>query len=207
MQPESGSQDANALWPGQPHHPEGAVAPPHTHKASQWRRVSPPPLGGEREGKSQPSLPSPQLGTGVFQGPGLLEFGLSTGFNPFSPRLAIFHPTCLHRSRCIRVGGTSDRSLLHQGLLSGSLLHRGLLGGGLLWRSGSHPNTRPTGAYPWAFGLPVRLLLRQTWLQLRPPGQWCPSQMGALMDLASFDQQPMEVAPSFNPEGELREAV
>ena len=31
--------------------------------------------------------------------------------------------------------------------------------------------------------------------------------MGALLDLASLDKQPMEVAPSFYPEGELREAV
>ena len=31
--------------------------------------------------------------------------------------------------------------------------------------------------------------------------------MGALLDLASFDEQPMEVAPSFDPEGELREII
>ena len=31
--------------------------------------------------------------------------------------------------------------------------------------------------------------------------------MGALLDLASFDEQPMEVAPSFDPEGELREVI
>ena len=31
--------------------------------------------------------------------------------------------------------------------------------------------------------------------------------MGALLDLASFDEQPMEVAPSFDPEGELWEIV
>ena len=31
--------------------------------------------------------------------------------------------------------------------------------------------------------------------------------MGTLLDLASLDQQPVEVAPSFYPEGELREAV
>ena len=30
--------------------------------------------------------------------------------------------------------------------------------------------------------------------------------MGALLDLASLDKQPMEVAPSFYPEGELWEA-
>ena len=72
------------------------------------------------------------------------------------------------------------------------------------WR---RPNTRPTGAYPWAFGPPVRLLSRLTWLQLRPPGQWCPNQVGALLDLASLDKQPVEVAPSFYPEGELQEAV
>ena len=60
---------------------------------------------------------------------------------------------------------------------------------------------------PLAFGPLVRLLLRLAWLQLRPPGQWCPNQMGALLDLASFDQQPVEVAPSLNPEGELQEVV
>ena len=76
-----------------------------------------------------------------------------------------------------------------------------------LWRSSGHPHTRPTGAYPWAFGPPVRLLSRLTWLQLRPPGQWCPNQVGALLDLASLDKQPVEVAPSFYPEGELWEAV
>ena len=31
--------------------------------------------------------------------------------------------------------------------------------------------------------------------------------MGALLDLASFDEQPMEVAPSFDPEGELQEII
>ena len=31
--------------------------------------------------------------------------------------------------------------------------------------------------------------------------------MGALLDLASLDKQPMEVAPSFYPEGKLREAI
>ena len=134
---------------------------------------------------------------GAFQGPSPLEFGLSTCFNPFGLSLAISHSTCLHQSRCIRVGGTSDRSLLHQGLLGRSLL----------WRSSGHPNTRPTWAYHWAFGPPVRLLSRLTWLRLWPSGQWCPNQMGALLDLASFNQQPMEVAPSFNPEGELREAI
>ena len=144
---------------------------------------------------------------GAFQGPGPLKFSLSTHFHLFSPRLAISRSTCLHQSRCIWVGGTSDRSLLHQQLLGGSLLHWRLLGGSLLWRSGGRPHTRPTGAYPWAFGLLVRLLLRLTWLQLRPPGQWCPNQVGALLDLASLDKQPMEVAPSFYPEGELREAV
>ena len=133
----------------------------------------------------------------MFQGPDPLEFGLSTCFNPFGPSLAISRSTHLHRSRCIGAGGTSDRSLLH----------RGLLGRSLLWRSGSCPNTRPTWAYHWAFGPPVRLLSRLAWLQLRPPGQWCPSQTGALLDLASFDQQPVEVAPSLNPEGELREVI
>ena len=31
--------------------------------------------------------------------------------------------------------------------------------------------------------------------------------MGALLDLASLDKQPVEVAPSFYPEGELRKAI
>ena len=31
--------------------------------------------------------------------------------------------------------------------------------------------------------------------------------MGALLDLGSFNEQPMEVAPSFDPEGELREII
>ena len=31
--------------------------------------------------------------------------------------------------------------------------------------------------------------------------------MGALLDLASLDKQPVEVAPSFYPEGELREVI
>ena len=31
--------------------------------------------------------------------------------------------------------------------------------------------------------------------------------MGALLDLASFDEQPVEVAPSFDPKGELREVI
>ena len=134
---------------------------------------------------------------GAFRGPGPLEFGFSTCFNSFSPSLAISRSTCLHRSRCVGAGGTSDRSLWHGGLLGRSLL----------WRSGSHPNTRPTWAYHGAFGPPVRLLSGLTWLRLWPPGQWCPNQMGALLDLASFNGQPMEVAPSFDPEGELREII
>ena len=134
---------------------------------------------------------------GAFQGPGPLEFGVSTCFNLFSPSLAVSRSTCLHQSRCIGVGGTSDRSLQHGGLLGRSLL----------WRSGSHPNTRPTWAYHGAFGPPVRLLSGLAWLRLWPPGQRCPNQMGALLDLASFDEQPVEVAPSFDPEGEFREIV
>ena len=153
----------------------------------------PPFLIQKGKGKSWPCLPSPCLGTGAFQGPGPLEFGLHTRFHLFSPSLAVSHSTRLHWSRCIRAGGTDDRSLLH----------RWLLGGSLRWRSASHPNTRPAGAYPWAFGPPVRLLLRLTWLQLRPLGQWCPNQVGALLDLASLDKQPVEVAPSFYPEGKL----
>ena len=133
----------------------------------------------------------------MFWGPGPLEFGFSTCFNSFSPSLTISHSTCLHQSRCIGAGGTSDRSLWHGGLLGRSLL----------WRSGSRPNTRPTWAYHGAFGPPVQLLSGLAWLRLRPPGQWCPNQMGALLDLVSFNEQPMEVAPSFDPEGELREIV
>ena len=105
----------------------------------------PPCLIQKGKGKSWPCLPFPGLGTGAFRGPGPLELGLNTGFHLFSPSLAVSCSTCLHRSRCIRAGGTSDRSLLH----------RQPLGGSLLWRSGSHPNTRPTGAYSLAFSLPV----------------------------------------------------
>ena len=195
MHPEAGSQGANALWLGQPHHPEGTAAPSHTRKVSQWRRASPPYPEGEREVLAQP--PVSLIEKGAFWGPGLLEFGLSTCFHLFSPSLAISRSTCLHQSRCIGAAGTSDRSLLHWRLLGGSLL----------WRSCGHPNTRPTGAYPWAFGPPVQLLSRLTWLQLRPLWQWCPNQVGALLDLASLDKQPVEVAPSFYPEGELWEAV
>ena len=151
----------------------------------------------EGKGKSWPGLQSPWLEAGMFQGPGPLEFGLSTCFNLFGPSLAVSHSTCLHRSRCVRAGGTSDRSLLH----------RGLLGRSLLSRSGSHPNARPTWAHHGAFGPPVRLLSRLAWLRLWPPRQQCPNQMGALLDLALFDQQPVEVAPSLNPEGELQEVV
>ena len=157
----------------------------------------PPCLIQKGKGKSWPCLPFPGLGTGAFRGPGPLELGLNTGFHLFSPSLAISCSTCLHRSRCIGVGGTSDRSPLHWRLLEGSLL----------WRSSGHPNTRPTVAYSWAFSPPVRLLLRLTWLHLRPLGQECPNQVGALLDLASLDKQPVEVAPLFYPEGELREAV
>ena len=49
VHPEAGSQGADALWLSQPHHPEVAAAPPHTRKASQWRRASPPRPGGGRE--------------------------------------------------------------------------------------------------------------------------------------------------------------
>ena len=157
----------------------------------------PPCLIQKGKGKSRPCLPFPGLGTGAFRGPGLLELGLNTGFHLFSPSVAVSRPTCLHRSRCIGAGGTSDRSHLHWWLLGGSLL----------WRSGGHPNTRPTGAYSWAFSPPVRLLPRLTWLHLRSLGQGCPNQVGALLDLASLDKHPVEVAPSFYPEGELREAV
>ena len=108
-------------------------------------RGKPPGLIQKEKGKSWPCLLFPGLETGVFWGPGPLELGLHTGFYLFSSSLAISCSTCLHWSRCIGVGGTSDRSLLH----------RWLLGGGFLWRSSSRPNTRPTGAYSWAFSLPV----------------------------------------------------
>ena len=167
----------------------------------------PPRLIQKGKGKSWPCLPFPGLGMGVFWGPWPLELSLNTGFHLFNPSLAVSCSTCLHRSRCIGVGGTSNRSLLHRWLLGRSLLHRQLLGGSLLWRSGSHPNTRPAGAYSWAFSPPVRLLPRLTWLHLRPLGQGCPNQVGAASDLASLGKQPMEVTPSFYPEGELREAI
>ena len=66
MHPEAGSQGANALWLGQPHHPEGMAAPPHTHKASQRRRVSPLHLGGEREVSAQ--SPVSLIGNGGISG-------------------------------------------------------------------------------------------------------------------------------------------
>ena len=56
VHPEAGSQGANALWLGQPHHPEVTAAPPHSREASQWRRVSPPCLGGEREVSAQSAV-------------------------------------------------------------------------------------------------------------------------------------------------------
>ena len=188
MPPEAGSQGANALWLDQPHHPEGTAAPPRTRRVSQWRRVSPPCPEGEREVLTRSPI--------SLSGNGGILGTWAIGIQPqhlFSPRLTISHSTCLHRSRNVGVGGTHDRSPLHQRLLGRSLL----------WRSGSHPNTRPTGAYPWAFGPPVQLLPRLTWLQLGPLGQWHPNQVEALLDLASLDKQPMEVAPSPYPEGEL----
>ena len=140
---EAGSQGADALWLSQPHHPEATAAPPHTRKASQQRRVSPPRLGGEREVSAQ--SPISLIGNGGILGAwpiGIWPQHLFQLIQPKSGRLPLH---CLHRSRCIGAGGISDRSLLH----------RGLLGRSLLWRSGSHPNTRPTWAYHWAFGLPV----------------------------------------------------
>ena len=56
MHPKAGSQGANALWLGQPHHPKGTAAPLHTHKVSQWRRASPPHPEGEREVLAQPPI-------------------------------------------------------------------------------------------------------------------------------------------------------
>ena len=38
-------------------------------------------------------------------------------------------------------------------------------------------------------------------------GNGAPIKWGALLDLASLDKQPVEVAPSFYPEGELQEAI
>ena len=143
MHPEAGSQGVNALWLCQPHHPEGTAAPRHTCKISQWRQASPPHPGGEREVLAL--SPVSLIGNGEFWGPGPLEFGLNIRFHLFCPSLAVSCSTCLYWSRCIEAGGTSGRSLLHQWLLSGSIL----------WRSGGGPNTRPAGAYPWAFGPPV----------------------------------------------------
>ena len=195
MHPEAGSQGASALWLGPPHHLEETAAPRHIRKVSRWRRVSPPHPEGEREVLAL--SPVSLIGNGGVSGAWPIGIQPPHSFHLFGPSLAISRSTCLHRSRCIGAGGISDRSLLHWWLLGGSLL----------WSSGSHPHTRPAGAYPWAFGLPVRLLSRLTWLQLRPPGQWCPNQVGALLDLASLNKQPMEVAPSFYPEGELHKAV
>ena len=62
----SESQGANALWLGQPHLPKVTAAPPHTCKASQWRRVSLPHLGGEREVSAQ--FPVSLIGNGGISG-------------------------------------------------------------------------------------------------------------------------------------------
>ena len=66
MHPKAGFQGVNALWLGQSHHPEGMAAPSHTRKASQWRQVSPPHLGGEREVLAQP--PISLIGNGGISG-------------------------------------------------------------------------------------------------------------------------------------------
>ena len=171
------------------------AAPRRTRRVSQWRQASLPHPEGEREVLAL--SPFSWIGNGSVSG------ALATGTWPqhwfplVQPKSGCSCSTCLHQSRCIEVGGTSDRSLLHQQLLGGSLL----------WRSGSRPNTRPTGAYSWAFSPPVQLLPRLTWLHLRPLGRGCPNQVGVLLNLASLDKQPVEVAPSFYPEGELRKAV
>ena len=66
--PKAESQDAKVLWLSQPHHPEVMAAPLHARKASQWKRVSPPCLGGERE------VPAPSpislIGNGGISGAG-----------------------------------------------------------------------------------------------------------------------------------------
>ena len=66
MHPEAGYQGADALWLDQPHHPKGTAAPPHTRKASQWRRASPPHPGGEREVSAQ--SPISLIGNGGVSG-------------------------------------------------------------------------------------------------------------------------------------------
>ena len=196
MHPEAGSQGANALWLGQPHHPEETAAPPHTCKVSQWRRASPPHPEGEREVLAQPLISL--IGNGGISGAWPIGIWPQHLFPLVQPKSGHF---LLHLSPSEQVyQGRRDQQ---QEPPASAAPRRESPG----WRSGDHPNTRPTGAYPWAFSLPVRLLSRLTWLQLRPLGQWCPNQVGALLDLASLDKQPMEVAPSFYPEGELWEAI
>ena len=195
MHPEAGSQGANALWLDQPQHPKGTAAPRRTCRVSQRRQASLPHPEGEREVLAL--SPISWIGNGGILGAWATGTRPQHWFPLVQPMSGHLLLHLSHRSRCIGVGGTSDRSLLHQWLLGGSLL----------WRSGGRPNTRPTGAYSWAFSPPVRLLPRLTWLHLRPLGQGCPNQVGALLDLASLDKQPVEVAPLFYPEGELREAI
>ena len=143
MHPEAGSQGANTLWFGQPHHPKGTAAPSHTRKASQWRQVSPPHLGGEREDSAQ--SPVSLIGNEDVSGAWPIGIWPQHLFQPVRPKSGHLPLHLSQSEQVYQSGGTSNRSLLH----------RGLLGRSLLWRSGSHPNTRPTWAYHWAFGPPV----------------------------------------------------
>ena len=84
MHPKAGSQGANALWLSQPHHPEATAAPLHTRKASQWRRVSPPHLGGEREVSAQ--SPISLIGNGDVSGVWPIGIRPQHLFQPIRPK-------------------------------------------------------------------------------------------------------------------------
>ena len=120
-----------------------------------------PPLSIlEGKGKCQPHLPSPQLGTGMFQVSGLSEFCFRTSLSLFGPRSAISRSACLHRSRCVGVRGARDGSLCHRGLLC-----RSLLGGSC----GRHSGRLARASY-WAFSSGIRVLVGLAGLWLRPLG-------------------------------------
>ena len=131
----------------------------------------------------------------MFAESGLPEFHFRTSLSLVSPRLAISHSTCLHRSRWTGVGGARDGSLHHRGLLC-----RSLLGG-----SCSRPGGGLTQASYWAFSSGIGVLVGLAGFWLRPLGELCPNQVGALLDLALVDQQPVVITALLDPPGEVLE--
>ena len=123
-------------------------------------RGKPPLRVLEGKGKHRTDLPSPRLGMGMFGGSRLSEFRFRASLSLVSPRLAISHSACLHRSRWTGVGGARDRSLCHRGLLC-----RSLLGG-----SCSMPGGGLTQASYWAFSSGIGVLVGLAGLWLRPLG-------------------------------------